>query len=369
MMKSSLQAFLRVLLAPIAAALFLWGCVEEPGEQVFESNEASDSVRIELAPDTSASKALALFKGASGNPELRVGIAWSDHGSYWELSPGTPEDQLAELIKAEENLLRFLISNFNPEDKMEAPIHAELTVDLEDLLAHGDPKIDYVVAFSEHVPSNIIENNLVVSIRDVEAYRAEAMSASVASDDRFTVAEQAIIEDFTGDASYNPYYGTSTVYGTGSLQKFWLDNTALSALRSGAVGFEVKTLVQRKDWAQCKRSGWGSNLPGKYYDTELGDDADAASRVCSIGTVFLGSVRPNTMYWTWQPLSSFRASYNPQIYIQWAPKTWCWWTVSDLQGIAAPAYHTCNFAGMPIEWLVGYKYRDAPGREVSYIMN
>jgi hypothetical protein len=263
-------------------------------------------------------------------------------------------DDLKIVLDSEMKRLDFLSRQFTLNAAMEAPILKLLLEDKERILETSTLNVGWV-QYDGHAVDGAVLVDVAAASDDV-------------SSEKVGVASQPLIYDYPNDAFYVPYYGTSTVYTSGTLQKIWLDSNSKLVISSYNSGLEIDTIIHGgQNNATCQTSGTSSNMPGWYADTEFLDDSGSTN--CSIGTISAQQLQTNTLYWTWHPFGSFNSWANPLIDIQYQPKSWCLWVVNQAQCEANKPWCMCNMSYYPTEWLVSYNYNDAPGQEVSWIRN
>ena len=312
----------------------------------------SDTVTVVSFHDgTTIHEVLGLFQEEEPLPSSSIRITYSDHESEVDVGGATPEETADAVVEAERSRLAFLLDQFNADDPREANVYFALvddgdllenkgTVQASRLTAHG------VMAFDGA--------DIIKSVDAVEIFQEEETAS----------ASSKTVNDYTSAASYVPEGGTSSIYTSGTLQKFWMDEDSADAFNSSEDGVEIDTLIKSRSYAECG-SSTSSNLPDYYKDTEFGDGS--SYRNCSIGTVSADELMEGERYWTWYSFKSFQTSKDPTIYVQFQPSKWCWWVGSCSSSTGA--WCMCSRSDMPIEWLITYKYSDAPSVETPWEKN
>ncbi|MBD3311151.1 MAG: hypothetical protein GF349_01475 [Candidatus Magasanikbacteria bacterium] len=376
-MKSSLHALLKFFLAPVTAAICIFGCTDESDPLNSTASSQEVRVQLELVEGVTAKQALTLFSMDSVNPVVGVSVNWGDHSSHWLLESGSPDEQLEQLLEAEEDQLNFLITNFDPEDELEAPVYAELNRDLNDLREFQDLPVSSIMIEEGFFNQELKKHDLVMSVSFHEEKPVAIQAIAGHDNGQYVVGQQAITDYRYSDRNYMPVGGTSTIWTTGSLQKFWFDDSSLRYLNGHQDGIEIDTLIYPRYSARCGSSGWGSNLPWKYKDSEAFDWYTGSARNCSVGSISANQLRPWRLYWTWHPFSYFNTRYTPFVKIQFQPSKWCDWidsTEECIQGnvygmLRGLAWCMCSRDDLPIRNLLSYYYFEAPGREVRWQRN
>jgi hypothetical protein len=185
-------------------ALAFVGCTNnQPAEQVTASGGIVTT--INFVPDTGIFDAIKLFESEGVVPDMTVRVLYPDHESEVEIGGLSADETTNEVLATEGDLLDLLISQFDPNDRREGRIFDELTADLGDLRTNGTLEARRVVMNSEVT----IEDGIVDSVVYAEIPSVE--------DKQPTVSYESVI-DYTGDTTYAPAGGTSTVYTSGSLQ-------------------------------------------------------------------------------------------------------------------------------------------------------
>jgi hypothetical protein len=289
---------------------------------------------------------------AAGEAEsFTARITYSSHESLVVIRVG---DDLDEVVDSEIRRLDFLSQQFSTDVALEDPVLQQLLEDKRNVLESSTLKVEWVQYNGYAVDG---------AVRVAEA-------TSVEAPDGVGTVTQPVITDWPSDAFYTPYYGTSTIYTSGTLQKIWLDSNSTIIISSYDNGLEVDTVIHGgSSNATCQTSGASSNMPGWYADTERLDGRGNTN--CSIGTIHANQLQTNTLYWTWHPFGSFNTEANPYIDIQYQPKDWCPWVYTSSQcesnkpwcmcGIGWPLYNP-----YPTQYLLSYNYYDAPGQEISW---
>jgi len=332
--------------------LFLIGC-----ENIPTLNEAEEDVttRLILVDDVSVEQTLEILSYAPAKI-AEVRLRYPDHETIWGFDPANP-DAIDDFYSEEEKQLSFLLSNFDPNDPLEAEVYDQLFSDLENLGNPGVPMVRWIeVSGRLEIDSPLLSEVQYVEVpHDILEQRDIGRSHEA-------------ITDWTRDAYYVPVGGTSKISASGTFQKILLDDKARAALSGTRDGLEIDTLIKGKSNATCAMFGVSSNLPNFYRDTEIFDTSDY--RNCAVGTGFARKLTTWTWYWTWHPFSYFNTKQNPLIRVQYQPSRWCWWEPTlDIACIADGALCTCSRTDMPIEDLIMYNYNEAPGRELYWWRN
>lgn len=335
--------------------VFLIGCANVPAPN--ETEEQEVVTRLVMVGNVSVEQAVEILEGVPAEV-AEVRLRYPDHETIWGFDPAD-QDAINDFYDEEEEQLSFLLSNFDPNDPMEAEVYDQLFSDLENLGNPGVPTVRWVE----------LDGRIEVSSPlFAEVQYVEASSINTSSEDMGRLHEA--ITDRTADPYYTPAGGTSTIFTTGTLQKFWLDERARDALRSAQDGLEINTLIYDRSDASCAWFGVRSSLPDYYRDTE---DLDSFSspevRNCAVGSVTVNALEAWRLYWTWHPFGSFNARRNPFIVVQYQPSRWCSWIFTKFQCNRDRPYCMCSRGDMPIRSLISYNYNEAPGREVSWIKN
>ncbi|MFA5853888.1 MAG: hypothetical protein WC866_02250 [Patescibacteria group bacterium] len=287
-----------------------------------------------------------------GADSFTVRVVYSGHESQVTV-PGA--ESLEVVVQSEIDRLEFLSRQFSPDDSMEAPVHQQFLNDLQAIRESGALQVRWVQYHGYPIEGSVLMNN-------------RAPLQDVSTEDELGSVSQALVTDWTQDAWWTPAGGTSTIYTSGTLQKFWLDSSSKSIINNYSSGLEMDTVVQGgSSNATCSTNGVSSNMPGYYADTEFLDGGGNTN--CSVGTVNSSQLQTWTLYWTWHPFGSFNTSANPYITVMYQPKSWCWWVVSTSQCEDNKPWCMCNMSQYTTEWLISYNYNDRPGQETSWTKN
>ncbi len=374
------------------------------------AQQSVQKTRVEFVAGTTLHDALGAIAQEGQSPDAVVNVTWDEFSTNIPVSAGNLEDQKEELIAAERDQLEFLLSQFNPEDPMEAEVYEDLSDAANFLEANNDLTVESIEADSDVVPISIQENTLVASVSSFEDVVLEEETDDESSDTEVeddtdqgktqsvTIGQEYCSYnsnypkacDVTGDGVTVPAGGTSTIWPTGTLQKFWLTEKAAKWFDKHGGGVELKTVINPRSVIYCG-DVWNTNMAkeknvgdtddpikGKnvYRDTEAHDwFTDPDHRVCSIGHLKAKNLKPNKLYWTWRSFDwAFAVELkNPQITIEWAP--------TDQVGLCLARYAVnkcedgdiawcaCTRDDMPTELLLQYKYRDYAGQEVPWTKN
>lgn len=289
-------------------------------------------------------------------------IAYTEHETYLQVDEAL--GGIEQALAAERARLVFLRDQFSESDSLEAPVKERFSLDIEAI----DATVDLSVLWVEYAGEQVDLGELAVQQTAVETPDLEAATPNP---DGIGTVKQAVVTDYGGDAWWIPAGGTSTIYTTGTLQKFWLDASALSLVDDSDSGLEIDTVIWGASNATCSTSGVSSNMPGYYADTEA---LDEGNRNCSVGTVASNQLQTWTLYWTWHPFGSFNAGANPFIAIMYQAKDWCPWVTNHAACYANRPWCMCaidypNQNPYPTEWLISYNYYDRPGQETSWTKN
>jgi hypothetical protein len=281
-------------------------------------------------------------------------LVYSGHETQVLVSSGVSE--LKEVIAAERARLVFLRDQFSLQNEQEVRIHQQFDEDISVLDHAGIVHVSWV-----EYPGRQVE----LGDRVVSQYVMKKPDQTKNPNVSMGVINQPIT-DYTGDQVFTPNGGTSTIYTSGTLQKFWLDQDAIDAIDFYEDGLEIDTIIKPKTAATCNTSGVSSNLPSYYADTEFSDSP--SSRNCSVGSISGMSLEPWTLYWTWHPFSSFSTSAH--IDVQYQPKSWCWWITGFPQCENNKPWCMCEHNIYDeTSWLISYYYSEAPGVEVTWYKN
>jgi len=332
----------------ISVALFAVGCAPQ--------DNPSTTVRttVNFVSDASVHEAISLFESGGIIPQMSVRIAYPDHESEIDVGNMSADDAANYILQSEQEQLEFLVTQFNPDDIREASVYEAMRSDLDELIATDDLQVGWIATYDQVS----MDDPLIESIASVKIPIVEGEIGNEVDDKS--------IHDYTGDASWVPAGGTSTIYTSGTLQKFWMDADSADAFNSTSDGIEIDTLIKYRSYATCG-SSVSSNMPDYYKDTEFGDGGNY--RNCSVGTISANQLSEDTLYWTWFPFASFNSSKNPRAYIQFQDSTWCSWIFSRSMCVAAGgAWCMCKDVATPYnpQWLIAHSYNDAPGIEVEW---
>lgn len=288
-------------------------------------------------------------------------VVYTEHEAYVQVDES--QGGVEKVLVDERARLAFLRDQFSENDMFEAPIKERFTSDIDALDASSDLLVRWVEYDGVQVD--------LEGLADQQSLIEEPEDPSPPNSSGVGKAQQAIVTDYTGDAWWVPAGGTSTIYTTGTLQKFWLDSSALSLVDDPDSGLEIDTVIWGESNATCSTSGVSSNMPGYYADTEA---LDEGNRNCSVGTVSASQLQTWTLYWTWHPFGSFNAGANPFIAVMYQAKDWCPWVSTTVACYANKPWCMCSIGfpyqnPYPTEWLISYNYNDRPGQETSWTKN
>lgn len=334
------------------------GCAGEESSPVIESDKKTV---VEFKNPIPFTNFLSLIKtDKETNPTMSIIFKHGEYHSNWEIPSGTAKEQIANFFTSEKEKLEFLLKNFDPDNKMEAPAHKELTDTLQELKSKGT--LDIIRAIAQNDILANLKNHSLIAL-----YRVTDNLAIDKRQENGVGKTTQAITDWTNDAAYMPVAGTSSIWTSGTLQKFWFDSASLSYYTDVEDGFEVDTsITPGYSYSQCG-SGWGSNLPHPYRDTEAFDPE--SPRTCSVGSTRANLLIPNHLYWTWRSFSYFNTAIYLKIDVKFQPSKWCWWVPDQNDCELNRPWCMCRRNDMPIEWAVSYYYEEAPGQEVSWTRN
>lgn len=329
------------------------GCADNNklAEQISASGNIITTVNFVSGTDTF--DAIRLFENDGVVPDMVVRVVYPDHESEVEIGGLSADEAANEVLTTEEGLLDFLITQFNPNDRLEDHIYDDLTADLSDIRTNGTLEVHWVTMNGEFT----IEDGIVDSV----------LYAELPNINERPTASGKSITDYTGDDDYVPAGGTSTIYTSGTLQKFWMDEDSADSFNAASDGLEMDTLISSRSYASCG-SSTSSNMPDYYKDTEAFDSL-SGYRTCSIGTISADELVEDELYWTWHTFSSFSSTRNPRILINFQPTRWGSAVLNETMCIALGAWCMYGRTDMPIEHLISYYYNDAPGVEEDWTKN
>lgn len=338
----------------IVSVFSYMGCVSnQVTEQVAGSG---DSITIiNFVSGTNIFDAVKLFERDDLVPDMTVRIFYPDHESEVEIGGLSADETANEVLFKEEELLSFLVTQFDSSDRRESRVHNNLAADLDGLREASGLEVRWVTMRGEYmIEDESIDTVFSIRLPFVET---EQLTASGKS-----------ITDYTGDASYTPAGGTSTVYTSGTLQKFWMDEDSADAFVAVSDGLEMDTVISSRSYAKCG-SSTSSNMPDYYKDTEAFDwwGSSSAYRNCSIGTLSADELVEDDLYWTWHSFSSFSSSKNPRILINFQPTTWGSAVLSETMCAVLGAWCMYSRSDMPTESMIIYNYNDAPSVEEEWV--
>ena len=333
------------------------GCTDN--NQLADQVSASGDIitTVNFVPGTDTFDAIKLFENDGIVPDMVVRVIYPDHESEVEIGGLSADEATNEVLTTEEDLLGFLVTQFNPNDRLEGRVYDNLTADLGDLRTNGTLEVHWVTMNGEFV----VEGENIDSITYTELPPVK--------DERPTASNERIT-DYTSDASYVPAGGTSTVYTSGTLQKFWMDANSANSFNASNDGLEIDTVISSRSYATCG-SSVSSNMPDYYKDTEAFDwfGSSGAYRNCSVGTLSADALAEGTLYWTWHTFSAFSSAMNPRILINFQPVRWGTAVVNEGMCFTLGAWCMYGRTDMPTESLIVYYYNDAPGIETSWTKN
>lgn len=333
---------------------FYISCVSnQPAEQTSVSLDVVTTVTF--VPGTNVFEADQLFEQAEIVPDMTVRVFYPDHESEIEVVGLSAEEATNDVLTKEEELLSFLVTQFDPDDHREGRVYEGLTADLDGLHEGRGLEVRWLKMRGEYA----IEDERIDTVRSVEFALVEAEQAT---------ASGKSITDYTGDASYTPAGGTSSIYTSGTLQKFWMDEDSADAFDAASDGLEMDTVISSRSYARCG-SSTSSNMPDYYKDTEAFDwwGSSSGYRNCSIGTISADELVEDDLYWTWHSFSSFSSSRNPRILINFQPTTWGSAVLNETMCVALGAWCMYSRSDMPTESMIVYNYNDAPGIEEEWV--
>ncbi len=309
---------------------------------------------VNFIPGTSVREAMNLLEADSLTQQMTVRISYPDHESEVEIDSMTADEAIKHVISAEDELLSFLVTQFDPNDDLEAPVFNELTADLRRLRTNDSLEVRKVT-LNGHCS---VEGDIIDYIEVV--YIAPDISFSPPT------GYNASITDWSGDPSYTPAGGTSSIYTSGTLQKFWMDSDSANSFTTVSDGLEIDTLIYPRWSAYCGSAT--SNMPLWYKDTEAFDFV-SEWRTCSVGTIDAYSLAQWKLYWTWHSFYYFANASSPYIQINFQPTTWG--TYVNSRALCKYYGNWCMYSrsDMPTRHLTAYYYNDAPGTEVSWTKN
>lgn len=410
-----------------------------------ESSEVIERVSLSLAEDVSLDEAIDLLTSDDGmNPGFDATLAWDDHTSYWTVPAGTPEFQREYLLNKETEEVGFLIEKFDETDPDQALVIASMQAKLDQIDEFEDLPI-VAIELDESDANARLEDHDAVDEYEKQSYNLNLGELAGLEEDEVESVDHEEDEDYDyeqfipddmiamaeafedsdaqalmihpkyckdrkmnpcdpiNDAKYVPLKGSSTVWKSGSLQKFWIDPTAARWFDINGGGVEIKTIIAPKSFATCGKA-WNTNMaykavkPGKdvtgkhlgkyaYRDTEDHDWAtNRTHRVCGVGhlkaknLMTSGNLRrkdkeKRDFYWTWHSFKGFKAWANPQITIQWTPTSknnLCTWKYAKKKCKKDRGWCKCDrrtdkYGGkLGAEYLIQYRYKDFAGKEVHW---
>lgn len=333
------------VIVALAVGCVMVGCEGSDGER---SSDQPAHYKVSLPPGSTLADAVLLLQ-PSGADEFKARVVYSGHES--QVVVPTDLGGTEGVVRAERDRLRFLSEQFSPNNALESVVRDQFERDIVNLDASGTVTVSWVEYVGLSIKGSILASEV--------ASRSELTSKEVG------VVKQAIT-DWPNDQSFTPAGGTSTVYTTGTLQKFWLDAASAGTIDYVEDGLEIDTVIKPKSAATCNTAGVSSNLPNYYADTEFLDSP--SSRNCSVGTVSGISLQIGVLYWTWHPFSSFSTSAH--VDVQYQAKSWCFWISTFQQCNNDRPVCMCEHSMYPeTSWLVSYNYSEAPGIETSWIKN
>lgn len=303
-------------------------------------------------------EALGLFEKEDPLPSSSIRIVYDDHESEIDVVGATPEETADTVIETELDRLSFLVTQFNAEKSRESDIYFAL-LDDHDFVKNEDTLL---------VSRLNVEGAVIIKNSDI-VESVEVLTRFV-QENGDTSASPKSIKDWTGDAGYVPEGGTSSIYTSGTLQKFWMDEESADYFNAASDGIEIDTLVDPRSASKCGSSA-SSNMPNAYKDTEAFDWYGSSSkyRNCSVGTMTADELVEDTLYWTWHTFKNFSSSSNPKLHVMFQPSTWGGYVISESDCLSWGAWCMFSRSDMPSEYLVSYNYNDAPGVETSWVKN
>lgn len=316
---------------------------ESPTE---EFEQESFSV-IKFQEGTTSSEALRLFQ-TNNNPDLEVTVVLPSYTSHRYVRKDSPENQQASILNQEIEFIKFISNQFDTEDELESVVYNELMETLLEIEQNSHVTVQSIKIKTADFQKFDIIPSLIQDIQIHDSIQNIGDTLNTRRD---------AITDFTDDRAYVPDGGSSTIWTSGSLQKFWFTSSQLSHYSSWRRGLEIDTLIIPRSRAGCGNNT-STNMPVSYKDTEAFDDGNA--RICTVGTSSANRLRPNRLYWTWHSFSSFEQGLNPTIQVLFQPTKRMW---------IGQAWAMFSDSHMPIQWLLQYNYNEAPGREVSWNHN
>lgn len=342
------------MLSFIIMSFWVIGCTGED-ETVY-----TNTFRVTPSENINLEEAAEIAKNG-GAEEFIARIAYSGHDSNITVYD---INDLGAVISAEVARLEFLSSQFSQDDPLEAPVYAQFIRDIKGISEGGTLSVRWVQYVGYAVDgSEVIE------------YTEKETVASDNHNNNVSISKRAMVTDYPQDAWWTPAGGTSTIYTTGTLQKFWLDSASKSIINTAINGLEIDTVIAGSSNATCNTNGVSSNMPGYYADTEALDWFNGGNnRNCSVGTIHADYLQIGTLYWVWHPFSSFNAAANPSITVMYQAKDWCPW-VADIYDCALDMpWCMCAIEWpyanpYPTQYLINYNYNDRPGLETSWIKN
>jgi hypothetical protein len=270
-----------------------------------------------------------------------VQVVYEDHVSVVPYDAAVDGNQL-ELRAAELDRLRLLRGRFSPDSPKEREAWSALDADYR-RVERGDLRIGWIeVRGSDEADS--AETGRLQCVPDLTPRS---------------------VTDWPADELYVPLGGTSTIYETGSLQKFWLDGMGDAAVSNADDGLEIRTGFDTRGAVDCAMGQGASNLPD-FYVRDWSLDFGYAD-YCAVGTVNAQALRPGVLYWVWTPFRSFLTSANPQFTVEYRPLERCSWVKTpEICDWLGGTYCLCRRDDLPPQPLVTYSYYDAPGQEVPW---
>lgn len=219
------------------SVLFLVSCGAK------EAKESKQNIKtiMEFKKPVSAESVFSLMQDKkSANPEFITTLKYGDYHSRYLVKKDTPEEQLRKIIKSETERLKMLIKHFDPKKPMELPVYNEISSALRTISKEGDVKIINLAVKGDWSQPFY----LLPAVKDIKVV---SMSGRYKETEAINIRQQPIT-DWPDDAPYMPIAGTSTIWNTGTLQKFWFDTSALSHYNySIEFGIEMDTVI-KSDW-------------------------------------------------------------------------------------------------------------------------